>query len=494
MSLIIELFAIVVLFFVLRQQLLTKDALFQSISKGKLSVLVLFPLVFAIFSIGAAINSFGSGDMALNAMTGYRSWMSGTDPNWDNAVWKSALGNLGEEGQAYWAFTDMYESLSVFAVVVLLVCSIAIIYKYFHREAYKGLSFKLLGIVSAIVAIGTYAFYTFTTIVGLPAVKMLVERQGIEVADENMESFRTSLIVICFLVVAFIIAFTMFYCKAAKLIKPISANPSKLHFQSASNNNVATKVCRYCGETIMATAKKCRYCGEWLDKTDAPTPDSTIPTETSTTTDMVQPTEPNAPKVQFVEPEKPKKNNTKWIVIGAIAAAVIIALVVIAIPKSRTNEDPVDISTAPAVDSTSYDTTDDGVEISTVPPVDSVTETNIDEATSYGSVAQIEDVFDKSAWINSDDNIGFIIKNGGTIEVVGANGYDFDVLARFTYSLSDDGGTAAVRITELVNYTNISHADALSLFENPKFYISYDGEYLSVSYAGTLNGTYHRAD
>lgn len=29
-----------------------------------------------------------------------------------------------------------------------------------------------------------------------------------------------------------------------------------------------TKLCPYCGEEIMATAKKCKYCGEWLEPTE----------------------------------------------------------------------------------------------------------------------------------------------------------------------------------------------------------------------------------
>lgn len=28
-----------------------------------------------------------------------------------------------------------------------------------------------------------------------------------------------------------------------------------------------TKVCPYCGKTIMTSAKKCRYCGEWIQET-----------------------------------------------------------------------------------------------------------------------------------------------------------------------------------------------------------------------------------
>ena len=31
-----------------------------------------------------------------------------------------------------------------------------------------------------------------------------------------------------------------------------------------------TKICPYCGEEILATAKKCKHCGEWLDKSAMP--------------------------------------------------------------------------------------------------------------------------------------------------------------------------------------------------------------------------------
>ena len=33
-----------------------------------------------------------------------------------------------------------------------------------------------------------------------------------------------------------------------------------------NESSVATKVCTYCGEEVLATAKKCKHCGKWLEK------------------------------------------------------------------------------------------------------------------------------------------------------------------------------------------------------------------------------------
>lgn len=56
-----------------------------------------------------------------------------------------------------------------------------------------------------------------------------------------------------------------------------------------------TKLCPYCGEEILTTAKKCKHCGEWLEPKDAP--ESTTlsdNTSVSTSTETAAQTEPDS--------------------------------------------------------------------------------------------------------------------------------------------------------------------------------------------------------
>ena len=129
-----------------------------------------------------------------------------------------------------------------------------------------------------------------------------------------------------------------------KTVKIFSSTPA-----TAASSNETTKICPYCGETILAVAKKCKHCGEWIKeedvvvevkKMDCPICGEEIDASSSICPICHEPVKQEnttqEPKNAFAEKMKTKtsenggqssNNNKIWILLG-IAAVIIIVVCV----------------------------------------------------------------------------------------------------------------------------------------------------------------------
>ncbi len=250
--------------YVIQQQLKQRDASFSKLTTKQLWALSGTPILVAWYAVAVAIKDYDIADTVLNMMTGYKSALSGTDPNWDAGVIKGAVENLSYDKFNFWAMTEMYEGLTALSALVACICAFLNIAKLFDRNKLTKISLQKLALISIIVLIITMLFNLYRVIDGVP----IIAEQMSGYPDASTDGVEIISIVVSAVIIALAWILYVFYKKTVNSFLTISPQPIAKVVETAQSEKEETKRCPYCGEEILAIAKKCKHCGEWIKKED----------------------------------------------------------------------------------------------------------------------------------------------------------------------------------------------------------------------------------